>query len=113
MTDDDDLVLVEMFPQILGQFDAVLGHAINGHGRSHGFSGLPESLTSTPLIPLHYREVLFPGSEKREGPGIRDVTRTAVQKQQHGIAAVLAANGDPLLDPADVDVTGFVNAFGG
>src|SRR6516162_3372321 len=113
MTDDDNLVLAEMFPQIFGQFDAVLCHSINGHCGCHGFSSLPESPTSTPLIPLNYRKVPFPRSEEREGPGIRDVTRTAVQKQQHGIAAVLTANRHPLLDSANGDLTGLVNALCG
>ena len=42
-----------------------------------------------------------------------DVARTAVEEQQHWIAAVLPANRDPLLDAADRHVTALVNAICG
>src|SRR5215469_4772360 len=86
MADDDDFVFAKMLPQILGQFDTVLVHASNRHGRCDGFAGLSERSARTPLVPLHYREVLFPRSEECEGPGISNIARTAVEKQQHGIA---------------------------
>ena len=33
-----------------------------------------------------------------------------MQNEQDGIVAVFAANGDPLLDTANLDVSGFINA---
>src|SRR5882762_8818752 len=111
MTEDDDFVFTQMLLQILSHLDPVLGHAINGHCGRHRGACLSKRSASTPLVPLHHREVLFPRSKKQEGPGIGDVARPAVQKQQHGTAAVLAANCDPLLDTANSDVAGLVNAL--
>ena len=111
MSDDDNLVFAKMLPQILGQFDAVLRHTIDGHRRCHGLAGLPERSARAPLVPLHDGEVPFPGSEERERPGIGDVAWAAVQEQNDGIVAIFAANRDPLLDSADGDVAAFVDAL--
>src|SRR4051794_33689202 len=54
---------------------------------------------------------ISPGSKEQERPRIRYITWTAVQKQQHGIAAVLAADRDPLFDSTDTDVAAFVGAI--
>src|SRR5207248_11706732 len=104
MTENYDLVLAQMFPQILSHIYAIPGHAINGHRRSHRFACFSQRSAGAPLVPLHYGEVFFPGSKEQERPRIRYITWTAVQKQQHGIAAVLAADRDPLFDSTDTDV---------
>jgi len=71
---------------------------------------VPSVLPVPSLIPLNDREGLQPRSKLGITPWIGGVARTAVQEEKHGIAAIFAANRDPLLDPADRDVPAFVDA---
>src|SRR4029453_2962719 len=75
---------------------------VEGHGAAAGFAGAPEGLAGPAVVPLDHRELALPGpqrwGEDRVGPA-----RPAVQDQQDRVVAVLAAELDPLVDPADVD----------
>ena len=75
-----------------------------------GASVLSECSAGAALIPLDDGEVLQPRPEPGVTPRIGRVARSAVQKEQHRIVSVLAADRDPLLDAADLDVPGFVDA---
>jgi len=50
------------------------------------------------------------GVKRCVAPRVGRVARSAMQEQQHRCVSVFAANRDPLLDTADLDVPGFVDA---
>ena len=48
----------------------------------------------------------------RGGSGVGNLARSAMEKQDHRIGAILTLDGDPLLDAADLLEAGFVDRFG-
>jgi hypothetical protein len=112
VTDEDDLVLPQELAQRLCELDSVLGHAIDRDRLRHRSRILPQRPCGTALVPLNDREVLVPRPEHRVGPGIRGVARPTVKKKDDRVLAVLAPDRDPLLDAADLDVPGVVDAAG-
>lgn len=66
MGDENDPFLAEMLPQIFGQFDPILRHAIKDHGGLNRGTGSTERSTRASLVPLHYCEALFPRCEESE-----------------------------------------------
>jgi len=65
-----------------------------------GGFGQPKMLTLH--TPLHDREILFPVAAKPPAYGNGNIARSAVDVQQDGVAPVLPADRDPLIDPADL-----------
>jgi hypothetical protein len=98
MTNNNNLVFPETFAQILYQLDSILRHAIERHRRCNRLAGFSERSTRAPLVPLDNCETRLPGSEHSKCSGIRHVSGSSVQKQQHGVGAVLPTDGDPLFD---------------
>src|SRR5207245_7383856 len=72
-------------------------------------SALSERSACTPLIPLNDREGLQPRTKCGIAPWIGGVARAAMQEEKHGIAAIIAANRDPLLNAANHDVAAFID----
>ena len=112
MADEHDLVLAQRFDQQRRELDAVLHQAIDGDRLRRRAAVLAERPGGAALIPLHDGEVLQPQPESRVPPRVGGVARTAVQKQQHRVVAILAANRDPLLDAAHLDVLRLVDPVG-
>src|SRR5512135_1894893 len=105
----DDLRLAEMRAEIFGDFDTVARHLRDGHRALAVLAVLLERLAGAALIPLHDREILFPGPEYGAQRNQR-VARTAGQHEKHRIATIVAANGDVLLDAVDADEGALVYA---
>ena len=82
------LSLVERAAKILGHFDSVV------RGRVRGIA--PVSVPSATLVPLATVNAFSQGLYFSLWP-LR-LARSAVNHQQHGIAATLALNTDPLID---------------
>src|SRR5215472_18847602 len=101
-----------MPPEIFGDFDAVLAHALDGHGGFDGRASFAVGAARAALIPLHYGEVFVPAREQAIGVGTERVARPAMQNKQHWIGAVAAFDGDPMLDAADANETFFVDGLG-
>ena len=110
VTDEHDLLLLQGLAQLLCQFYAILSHAIDRYGRRQRRTVLPQRSASAALIPLHDGEVLQPRAKYRVPPRIRRIAGASVQKQQDWILSVFAADRDPLLDAADLEVSGFIDA---
>jgi hypothetical protein len=62
---EDNLVLVQMTPQELGDFDSILRHSINGHGICHRRAGRFQRSACATLVPLDDRELFLPRQEQR------------------------------------------------
>ena len=92
MNDGNDLVLPKMYAQILCHFDAIQHHAVQRHRRRNRLDRFSQGSTRTPLVPLRYREILFPRSEQRERPRVAYIAGAPMQKQQDGFCMILAAN---------------------
>jgi hypothetical protein len=75
-----------------------------------GASILPQRPAGTALIPLNDGEVLQPRPERGVTPRIGRVAGPTVQKEQDRIVPVFAADRDPLLDAAELDVSGVIDA---
>ena len=95
------LALGQPLLEILGKLDSVAREAIQRDVR-RVLPVTTEGTTRAALIPLHDREVRLVRRklrrERRERyPG------AAVNVQQDGVLSVVAANRDPLLEPADGD----------
>src|SRR5947199_389991 len=109
MPNQDDPVLVKMRPQIFGHFDTILRHLRQGHGRRNRGAGAAKRTTGAALIPLNDGEEFFPwppAGRHRKGR----TAGTAVNKEDHRIAAIFTANLDPLIDAADLDVHSLLDA---
>ena len=101
MTEDDDLLFAEIAAEILGEFDAILGDAVERDvGRFCAVAA--EGVASAALIPLHHNEGLLPWPVDF---GLRPLrfTWATMNNQQHRVGAVFAANADPLIDTAERD----------
>ena len=110
VADEDDLVLAQLLAQQVGELDAVLRHARDRDGLRRRIRVLSECSAGAALIPLDDGEVLQPQPEPGVAPRIGRVARSAVKKEQHRVIPVFSANRDPLLDAADLDVPGFIDA---
>ena len=99
MREQDDLVLVEMRAEILAYLDAVAHHAIDGH-RRFVLTVAAIGTARAALIPLHDGEILLPWPvdlrERHHG-----IAGAAMDEQDHRIGAVIAADGDVLVDTPD------------
>jgi hypothetical protein len=113
MPHEDELVRAQLAPQQFGQLDAVLRHARDGDRPGRRAAVLAERPAGAALVPLHDGEVFRPSAEAGISPRVDRIARSAVQEQQHRIVPVVAADGDPLLDAADLDEPGLVNAVRG
>src|ERR1700757_5047336 len=100
-----------MFSQTLSDFDTVLRHALYRDGRRDRWSVPLQCSACAALIPLHDREMSLPSSEQGQGPGIGYVSGAAMQEEQDRVVAILAANGNPLFDPADAYETRLIHAL--
>jgi hypothetical protein len=65
MPQEDDLVLVKMTPQKLGDLDAILCHASNRHCVGYRPTGPLQRLAGAALVPLDYGELFLPWNEER------------------------------------------------
>jgi hypothetical protein len=102
----------QVSPQELDQLDGVGDAAGEGHLPAAGLAVAAQGLARAAVVPLDHGEVPLPGpqgqGEDRVGPA-----GPAVQHQQHGVGAVLAAQLDPLVDPTDPDEPLLDDAVGG
>ena len=69
-------------------------------------------LAGAALVPLHDGEIVFPCRLVEPADGHLRRRRAAVDEQQDRVAAVAAAHGDPLRDPADLDAARLLDAGG-
>src|SRR5947209_495626 len=92
------------------KLDPVLDHSFGGDGGGSRGSVSSEGSSGAPLIPLDDGEILQPVSKTCVPPRIGCIAGPAMQEQQHRILAVFAANRDPLLKSADLDVAPFVDS---
>ena len=98
-----------MIAEKLGEFEAIVRHALNRHRLSNGRSGLLQCLACAALVPLHDDEVLFP---RREQFGLAQPgrARPAVQAKQHGAPAIPPAYLNPLVDSAYLEAAALVDS---
>src|SRR5580698_8536398 len=113
MPDENDFVLMQLLLQPFGKLDTVLRHSVGRHGGGGRRSVSSEGSSGAALVPLHDGEVLQPAAKGCVSPGIGRIAGPAMQEEQRRVVAVLAANRDPLLDPADLDVGGLVDSVRG
>jgi hypothetical protein len=110
VADEDDFVLAQLLAQHVGELDAILRNARDRDGLRRRIRVLPECSAGSALIPLDDGEVLQPQPESGVAPRVGRFARSAVKQEQHRVVSVFSANRDPLLDAADVDVPGLVDA---
>ena len=101
MAEHDDLRLAECPAKIVRQLDAVVGDPVEGHARGRGAIAAV-GVSGATLVPLDDGEHLFPGAVVR-GLGPLGLARAAMNHQQHRIAKIIAADVDPLIEPAKRD----------
>jgi hypothetical protein len=63
----------------------VLRYPIQRHRRPNGRARFAESLAGPALVPLHFREALFPRGKVRERPETGYVARPSMQEQETGL----------------------------
>jgi hypothetical protein len=95
------IFLAETLREVLGDFDAVLRHALDCHGGLNGWTALAVSSAGATLIPLHQRDVPLPSREQGIGEGTPRVARPAVENKNDRVAPIGAFDRHPLLDAAD------------
>ena len=95
--------------QLFGEIDPVGDEFL---ARDAGRAVLRERSPRPTLVPLHENKVLLVRCVSRDERRL-NVARPAVQEQQYWISAIVAAYGDPLLNPANRDERGFFDALGG
>src|SRR5579883_371798 len=96
----------------LGNLDAVVRHRVDRHRGGDRRAGALQRLALPALVPLDHREAAFPCSEPGSQRNPR-CARAAVEAEEYRIAAVLAADLDPLPEAADALVSRFLDAVGG
>ncbi len=79
MSHHDD-VLLKMSAQIFRDFDTILHHAIRCRQSAQQQGLFFQGSTCASLVPLHYREALFPGSEQRKCPRVGYIAGPSMQK---------------------------------
>ena len=101
MAEDDDLLFAEFAAEILGEFGAILGDAVESDvGRVYAVAA--EGVAGAALVPLHHDEGLLPWPVEFGLWPLR-FARTTMNNQQHGVGVVFAANADPLIDATERD----------
>src|SRR5215469_13908456 len=105
MSEQDDLLFLQMGTQELGQLNSVIRHAFNRHCASNGWSARLQALACPALIPLRYREVLLPRC-KDSGQREPRCTRASVKTEENRIVPILPTNLNPLIDAADLHIHG-------
>ena len=106
----DDLFFAQLLAEHVGELNAVLRHPRDRDGLRRHVRVPSKRSAGAALIPLDHGEVPQPQPEPGVAPEVGRVARSAVKKEQHGVVSVFAANRDPLLDAADFDVPGLVDA---
>lgn len=106
MPEDQQLLLGEASLQLLRQVDAVRNQPL---ATNPGRPVLPKRPPSAALVPLHQHEVPLIRRVGRD-VGRLHVPRPAVHREQHRLAGVVAANRDPLLNPAHGEERGLFDA---
>jgi hypothetical protein len=94
--------LVEFMEQKRRDFDSILRHSFNRHGRPDRARSA-ESSARTALIPLHDGKVFSPAEAHSSRVWAGRYARSAMQQKQDRVITILAANTNPLVDSADVD----------
>ena len=95
--------------EIFGKLDSVARHAIQRDVR-RVLPVTTEGATRAALIPLHDREVRLVRRELRRERRER-YAGAAVNMQQDRVLSIVAADRDPLLEPADGDEARFLDAL--
>src|SRR5262249_2364469 len=111
MGHQDELALTVAFAYVFGDFDGIVDVAVDVDAvgvsvrilRGVGFSGRP-------LVPVDDGEVFFDGALELPERWNQRRRRAAMDEQYDGIAFVLAAHIDPLVDAADPRRIGFLDA---
>src|SRR2546426_10695493 len=110
MAEHDDLLLAERAAKIIGHFDSVLRDSVEGDvWRLCAIAAV--CVPSAALIPLDDSERFFPRLILVGRHPLR-LAWSPVHHQQHGIAALIAANADPLIDAADRNERGLLDPGG-
>ncbi|MEO3795903.1 hypothetical protein ABGB14_37380 [Nonomuraea sp. B10E15] len=104
-----DFVDAEPGADVLGDLQGVALKALQAHVALPVGSAVSEGLASAAHVPPHDREVPLPGAGAR-GEDQVGGAGAAVEFQDHRVAAVFAADGHPLVDAADADEPGFLDA---
>jgi hypothetical protein len=94
---------------VLGDLQGVAFKSMQSHVALSVGAAVGEGFACAAHVPPHDREVPLPvagarGEDQVGGAG------AAVEFQDHRVAAVFAADGDPLIDAADADEPGFLDA---
>ncbi len=100
---------MQVASRIFSDLDGVLRHRVHADRGIDLLPGLGEGLAGAWLVPFHHHEVLLPGTGNEWTAGR---ARAAVEHQEHGVGAVLTADGDPLIQAADLDEPGLVDPIG-
>src|ERR1700680_1244473 len=103
MPEQDNPVLMKMRSKIFGHFDAVLRHLRQRHGRRNRFAGPAKSTSTATLVPLNDGEIFFPWLPAGRNRNGRTAPAT-MNKEDNRIAAIFAANLNPLINATDLDV---------
>lgn len=106
---NNDLLLVEMFGQKLGNFDAIIHHALDSHGRLDRRAALSVGSASATLVPLDKREVFLPSRVHGIGEWTQGVPWSTVQEEHGRTVAIITFDRDPLVDASDPDKHFFLN----
>ena len=110
MPDEDDFVLLQLLQQQFRKIYAILNHPVDGDGGGDRRSVSSEGSSGAPLVPLDDGEILQPVAKTCVPPGIGRIAGPSMQEQQHRVLAVFAANRDPLLEAADLNIVRFVDS---
>ena len=100
---NNDLLFVEMFGKKLGNFDAILRHALDSHGRLDRRAALAVGSASATLVPLDKRKVFLPSRVHCICERTQCVSWPTVQKEHDRIVAIISFDRDPLGNAPDLD----------
>src|SRR6266568_1528920 len=111
MPNQDNPVLVQMYPQILRELDTILCHPLQRHGWCGRVSGRTIGPAGAALVPLHDGEVFLPGlPARRDRQG--GAAGATVDEQENRVVSILAADLNPLLDATDDDKPSLLHPVG-
>ncbi len=108
MAEQDQWRAGKALAQLFGEIDPVGNKFFT---RYAGRAVLCERSPCPALVPLHEDKVALVGCVSRDERRL-NVTRPAVQEQQHWISPIVAADRDPLFNPANRDERGLFDALG-
>src|SRR5215469_6812625 len=95
-----------MTAQVIGELGPILDNVLDTELGIDRAPGVAEGPAGARLVPFDDDEILLPRLWNH-GAGGR--TRSAVDHQEHRIGAILAADGDPLVQAPDADEAGLVD----